>query len=526
MSLVPIRERILEGKIIETDAQKLPKWVLARVVYPICNCKPGELNRNGRYYGPEVWEKVNKDAEILEKLTNRTMFGMIEHPATTQSKLDGPISHVVTKLWYDANEGKQYAEIDILDTPHGVTFFKLLESGSKVGVSTRAEGEMREAEEGGKKFMRVVAESFKFETLDSTADPSTYGAIPKDVQLSIVNHIATSVKNEQFDKQQALAVLKEFKEPEAVALLESIQKVVETQVSVDSEGKVIVDSPDSTVTVDKGNTEVVTHPVEEPVVELPAEVSDELPVASNVEGELTPTEEPDPEPDAPADEDAEKELGESDKTINILRTEIKELKVKLGEAVAERQSAVSLFEEKESQFGALAQSMAQESQDLQKQRDVVAKLSEQVAQEGARADASDKKVAVMERSIAAMLKSNGDLNEKAKKLEVDLKNSQGLFEAQMKDLKEAHAKELLKTYAHAVVEATGFKISAKALTLLEQCTSRDEVLKTLGEMRLANGEALLHSGGVKPSEPKPVVKTPLSERRDHGIMRSLVTGRI
>lgn len=243
------------------------------------------------------------------------------------------------------------------------------------------------------------------------------------------------------------------------------------------------------------------------------------------EGEVKPKEEPE-------------EHMEESVLMKALQTEIKDLKVKLGEATAEKQAAVSMLEDKEKQFEALAKSLVQESRSLQTQRAACAKAMEDYLNETVKVEnltaklgSSDKdineKTDKLLKSVTALMKGNDQLNERVTVLESDLAKANGKIkeaDKATKALKEAHAKELLKTYAHAVVEATGSKISARALALLEQCTSKDEILKTLSEMRTVANEATLHSGAVK-EVVVPTSKPQVPVSREHGLMRSLITGR-
>lgn len=197
------------GKIIETNTTKLPNKVLCRVVYPICNL--GSINANRRIYGKDVWETVLSNSAINEQMKNRTLFGHSEHPEGTQSKTP-LISHVITKMWIEEN--KAYAEIDVLDTPEGRIIDTLLEAGCNIGVSTRAEGDLREdVDDDGGKCYYVIAEAYKYITTDFTADPSTFGVLPIDIRRNVVSTIRKEVENVEAKPEE-----KKF----AVRLLESM----------------------------------------------------------------------------------------------------------------------------------------------------------------------------------------------------------------------------------------------------------------------------------------------------------------
>ncbi len=104
------------------------------------------------------------------------MFFHAEHPSTTQSNTE-KVAGVVTDMVLNESENKVYAVMEVLDTPYGRIVDTLLRAGCGIGVSTRADGELEEAlDEDGSGYQRVVPESYRFVTIDFTADPSTFGS--------------------------------------------------------------------------------------------------------------------------------------------------------------------------------------------------------------------------------------------------------------------------------------------------------------------------------------------------------------
>lgn len=170
-------------QIIEATAIKLPDGVLLRLVYPVCNI--GELNANKRMYERELWDIVLANLDLQEKLGHRNLYGQAEHPKETQSDLQ-LTSHIIHEMWI-ADDNKVYQTFDVLDTPCGRIIECLVRAGSRVGVSTRAEGDLEEAvDEDGEKFHRVVPKSYRYVTTDFTADPSTFGVMAVDVKRNII----------------------------------------------------------------------------------------------------------------------------------------------------------------------------------------------------------------------------------------------------------------------------------------------------------------------------------------------------
>jgi len=224
MSLKNLNERI-DGKfmLVESDASKLPTGVLCRVSYPICNI--GMLNANKRVYERAVWDKVLENTELQEKMVSRTLFGHAEHPKDdVQSNLE-KVSHTITKMWITEDGKKVMQEYDILDTPYGRIVNTLLLAGCQAGVSTRAEGELEEAEDEvlGKHF-KVIPESYKYITTDFTADPSTVGVYPARVERDIVGIVKNGLESNKIDSKYAICILESLKCNDAKVVLENIKK--------------------------------------------------------------------------------------------------------------------------------------------------------------------------------------------------------------------------------------------------------------------------------------------------------------
>jgi len=211
-----------QGKVIESNKANLPEGVLCRATYQICTI--GEKNRNNRVYEKAVWDRVLGDQEIQDKLKNRSLFFHAEHPTTTQSNTE-KVAGIVTDL--QINEGnKVCAVMEVLDTPYGRIVDTILSAKCGLGVSTRADGELEEVVEGEDKYSRVVPESYRFVTIDFTADPSTYGSeIPLKVERELAGVIKQGLDNEKIDRDYATVLLEKFvfHAPEAAAILESIK---------------------------------------------------------------------------------------------------------------------------------------------------------------------------------------------------------------------------------------------------------------------------------------------------------------
>jgi hypothetical protein len=125
------------------------------------------VNKNKRMYTYEVLAS-NVD-KLDETIKARGLYGELDHPTDSIIHLANA-SHIVTKLWWDGNV--LMGEGEILPTPSGMILKKFIESGCRVGISSRGVGNGQTNNEG----VLVIGESYKLITFDCVADPSTYAA--------------------------------------------------------------------------------------------------------------------------------------------------------------------------------------------------------------------------------------------------------------------------------------------------------------------------------------------------------------
>ncbi len=133
-------------------------------------------NRNGRVYPLAELEKAvqGAHARILEQ---KGIFGELDHPQTLTINLDR-ISHVIMELRMEGNNAIGRAKI--LGTPMGNIAKELVNSGVRIGVSSRGAGAVTES--GG-------VSDFNFITVDLVATPSAPGAMPNAVYESLESSI-------------------------------------------------------------------------------------------------------------------------------------------------------------------------------------------------------------------------------------------------------------------------------------------------------------------------------------------------
>jgi hypothetical protein len=129
-------------------------------------------NRNGRTYPKHEIERAVLDANKRIAESNG-IFGELDHPQGLTVNLDR-ISHVITEMKMVGNNAIGKAKI-IEKTPMGSIAKALIESGTKLGVSSRGAGQVSES----------VVSDFAFVTVDIVCQPSAPNAMPNSIYESL-----------------------------------------------------------------------------------------------------------------------------------------------------------------------------------------------------------------------------------------------------------------------------------------------------------------------------------------------------
>ncbi|SVD33638.1 uncharacterized protein METZ01_LOCUS386492, partial [marine metagenome] len=100
----------------------------------------GVKNANQRVYPvTEIGRAVNT---LNDQITGGySVLGEVDHPEGLNINLDR-VSHMITEMWMDGPNG--YGKLKILPTPMGQLVSTMLESGVKLGVSSRGSGNVTE----------------------------------------------------------------------------------------------------------------------------------------------------------------------------------------------------------------------------------------------------------------------------------------------------------------------------------------------------------------------------------------------
>ena len=124
-----------------------------------------DVNRNKRIYSLNEMQTEIKRYEDTMVSTGRAM-GELNHPTTADVDLERAC-HLVTEMSQDGNVF--YGKSKVLSTPTGLIVRSLINDGVRVGMSSRALGQLI-PESGEEGVSRV--QDFKLVAIDCVADPS------------------------------------------------------------------------------------------------------------------------------------------------------------------------------------------------------------------------------------------------------------------------------------------------------------------------------------------------------------------
>lgn len=137
--------------------------------------KADTLNQNGRIYPMHVLEREVRNYQkfIIE---NRAL-GELDHPDSSVVNLKN-VSHIIREAHLES--GTVVGTVEILNTPSGEILQSLVESGVKLGISSRGVGSTKKQGD-----YYVVQDDFQLICWDYVSEPSTPGAfmIPEGRKL-------------------------------------------------------------------------------------------------------------------------------------------------------------------------------------------------------------------------------------------------------------------------------------------------------------------------------------------------------
>jgi hypothetical protein len=161
----------------------------------------GVKNANERVYPVnEIERAVNTLTEQLR--TGHSVLGEVDHPDDLKINLDR-VSHMIQSMWMDGPNG--FGKLKILPTPMGNLVRCMLDSGVKLGVSSRGSGNVDDR--------TGHVSDFEIVTVDVVAQPSAPNAYPKAIYEGLMNmrygHRAMEVAREAGKSDKVQRYLRE-----------------------------------------------------------------------------------------------------------------------------------------------------------------------------------------------------------------------------------------------------------------------------------------------------------------------------
>lgn len=170
LSFTQAKVELLSEEAMDASGNKTKNLYLQGI------CIEGDKrNANGRVYPRRQIESAVK--QINQQIQDgHSVLGEVDHPEDLKINLDR-VSHMINKMWCDDAIG--YGKLKILPTPMGQLVKTMLESGVKLGVSSRGSGNVDD--NSGQ------VSDFEIVTVDIVAQPSAPNAYPTAVYESLFN---------------------------------------------------------------------------------------------------------------------------------------------------------------------------------------------------------------------------------------------------------------------------------------------------------------------------------------------------
>ena len=199
MKLSYLREHLSfdqSGIVLESDDKDGKNLYLKGIAI-----QGGIRNANQRVYPTDEIERAVKTLNDQIQ-SGYSVLGEVDHPDDLKVNLDR-VSHMITQMWMEGPNG--YGKMKILPTPMGNLIRTMLESGVKLGVSSRGSGNVDD--------MSGKVSEFEIITVDIVAQPSAPGAYPTPVYEHLMNarggNKAFKVAQETKEDPKAQKYLKE-----------------------------------------------------------------------------------------------------------------------------------------------------------------------------------------------------------------------------------------------------------------------------------------------------------------------------
>ena len=195
------------GMVVESVSEGDKKNLYMKGIF----IQGGVKNANERVY--PVSEIETAVQTLNEQITEGySVLGEVDHPDDLKINLDR-VSHMITSMWMDGANG--FGKLKILPTPIGELVTTMLQSGVKLGVSSRGSGNVDD--------MNGKVSDFEIVTVDIVAQPSAPNAYPKAIYegmmnmrhghklLDIAKDARGDKKVEKYLKEEVMRLIKDLK---------------------------------------------------------------------------------------------------------------------------------------------------------------------------------------------------------------------------------------------------------------------------------------------------------------------------
>ena len=182
--LIEVTPFNISPKSLTESRDKISGNPIVEGILATCEIKNG----NGRYYAKELWEReIDKYMDMVRE--NRAL-GELDHPDSQIINLKN-VSHNIKKIWW--NGDRVMGAIEILPTPSGNILKALIESGIKVGVSSRGMGSLKQVGE-----VLEVQDDFELLCWDFVSTPSNPGSYMAPI------HEGKTITSNPYDKVNSI----------------------------------------------------------------------------------------------------------------------------------------------------------------------------------------------------------------------------------------------------------------------------------------------------------------------------------
>jgi hypothetical protein len=150
----------------DSSGRKVEMPAIKKVMMSGVLQKADTLNQNGRIYPTKLLEREIRNYQKF--IVENRALGELDHPDSSVVNLKN-VSHIIREAHMEG--GVVYGTAEILDTPSGKILQSLVESGVKLGISSRGVGSTKKQGD-----YHVVQDDFQLICWDYVSEPSTPGA--------------------------------------------------------------------------------------------------------------------------------------------------------------------------------------------------------------------------------------------------------------------------------------------------------------------------------------------------------------